>query len=521
MLSALRMGLYHQGQPVGGSIYDHGLEKILPLNILNKNNSILQNWSLLTSASFIQTGLNFLSLVRIARILSPVDYGRYIFFLTVVTIAQVIVSLGLRNISIREIARNPHALPFFAHQTSKIILLATVFIGSLLVLFLHTHEEIRSSLLLLEILFFLIAQASWDFAETLAFGLSQMRVSALLSIISALAWLVVVWSLPAPWMILEVVFGAFVTVQVLRSCIYLGWEWRAKYFLLTDLSRNYYVRSRELLRQSLPILGTNLLSLPVSQLPLMFLASYSGMNQVAYFGIGNKLTQPIQIVLVSIFPAILPMLSVASSKDPELFKKQIEKLFMILSFLGITIATLVSLFGNEIILLLFGDKYFPAILPLSFQLWIAIQSVLFGLIGLIFIVMNQERTMIRLSLVNATLIGCSAYVGSHYGALGISLALLVSGALGFIIHWYFLGKIVSATISLNKQLRVFFSYGILCTVSALSMMYSLEYRMSILLVACLVLSILFKQEIFHMSALIRNAKNNFFQTMEAGLNEKG
>jgi len=475
----------------------------------------------LTSASFIQTGLNFLSLVRIVRILSPVDYGRYIFLITVVTIAQVMVSLGLRNISIREIARNPHALPFIAHQTSKIILLATVFIGALLVIFLQAHEEIRSSILLLEILFFLIAQASWDFAETLAFSLSQMRVSALLSISSALVWLVVVWCLPAPWMILEVVFGAFVTVQVLRSCLYVVWEWRAKYFLLTELSRNYYVRSRELLRQSLPILGTNLLSLPVSQLPLMFLASYSGMNQVAYFGIGNKLTQPIQIVLVSIFPAILPMLSVASSTDPELLKKQIEKIFMILAFMGITIATLVSLLGSEIVLLLFGDNYSPAIPPLSFQLWIAIQSVLFGLIGLIFIVMNQERTMIRLSLVNASLIGCSAYVGSHYGALGLSLALLVSGALGFIIHWYYMGKIVSGTVSLNKQLRVFLSYGILCVVSCLSMTYSIEYRMSILLVACMVLSILFKQEIFQIITLIRNAKNNFFHTVETELNEKG
>ena len=84
-----------------------------------KKSGIIQNWSLLTTASFIQTGLNFICLVRIARILLPADYGRYTFLITAVIIAEVIATLGLRNVSIREIARNPTALHLLREKPQR------------------------------------------------------------------------------------------------------------------------------------------------------------------------------------------------------------------------------------------------------------------------------------------------------------------------------------------------------------------------------------------------------------------
>jgi len=119
---------------------------------LIKKSGIIQNWSLLTTASFIQTGLNFICLVRIARILLPADYGRYTFLITAVIIAEVIATLGLRNVSIREIARNPTALPSIARKTSKVILIATMLAGSVLVGYTHFHE-IQSVVLLLAVSF--------------------------------------------------------------------------------------------------------------------------------------------------------------------------------------------------------------------------------------------------------------------------------------------------------------------------------------------------------------------------------
>ena len=366
--------------------------------------------------------------------------------------------------------------------------------GSVLVGYTHFHE-IQSVVLLLAVFIYLLVQVSWDITETLAFSVGQMQISAWLSVISSLLWLIIVFTIPIGLMTLEVVFCTYVGVQILKSLFYFWWEWRNKYFDSKSPCSGYTISSLELLRQSMPIFGTNLLSLPISQLPLMFLATYSGMNQVAYYSIGSKLSQPIQIMFINIFPAVFPLLSVSSINDIKSFKRQISRIFSILAFGGILIATILSLLGHELVLQLFGEKYLSAIVPLSHQLWVAIQSMMFGLVGLIFIAMNKERTMVRLSLVNAILIGSLSFIGSHYGATGLSATLLFSGVLGFILHWYFIKIMLPDIIGWKNEIKIFFSYICLSTLSYAVIEYSFEIRIVSLIIILFVLWIIFKSEI--------------------------
>lgn len=336
---------------------------------------------------------------------------------------------------------------------------------------------------------------SWDVTETFAFSIGQMQISAWLSVISSLFWFALVFTITPALMTLEVVFYTFVGVQIVKSLFYFWWEWRKQYFESGSCSAGYMISSSELLRQSMPIYGTNLLSLPVSQIPLMFLAAFSGMNQVAYYGIGNRLTQPIQMMFVNIYPAIFPLLSVSAINDIESFKQNIEKMFTILAFSGILIATILSLLGHEFVVLLFGDKYILAVVPLSAQLWVAIQSMMFGLVGLIFVAMNREHTMVRLSLVNALLIGTFSFIGSHYGATGLSIALFLSGIVGFTIHWHFIKNILPDMIRWKKEFKVFFSYIILSTLSYSLLDRSFVIRVGVFITVLFVLRLIFSSEI--------------------------
>lgn len=426
---------------------------------------IIRNWSLLTISSFVQTVLNFVCVVRIARVLGPEDFGQYTYLLAAATIAQIFAALSLRNVSIREIVRTPAAFPMVARESSKAVAVATFVSGVGLVLFLAMWSNTQTPLLLMLIFVFVISQSIWSITETLAFSRSQMQVSAVLFIVSSVLWLLLIYGVPAELLTLETVFGSFVAVQMLRSLMYLWWEWRAAYFIPSPDACSYSITAKGLLRQSLPILGSALLAVPISLLPVMFLAAYSGMNQVGFYGIANRLTQPLYLISGALFSAIYPSLSANWVQRPDLFRSNALKLLLTLAGAGIGVVAVISCLSKEVVALLFGVKYLPAVIVLSLQVWVVLNWIMHNYLGSLFIAANRERTMVQLSLVNALIIGSAAYAGAHYGAIGLSFALWVAGLVGFTIHWIVLKQMLPGVFSLGDELRIFVPYMTLSVLS--------------------------------------------------------
>jgi O-antigen/teichoic acid export membrane protein len=217
--------------------------------------------------------------------------------------------------------------------------------------------------------------------------------------------------------------------------------------------------------QSLPLYGTQLLTIPISQLPLLFLGQFSAKSEVAFYGIGNKLVLPILIITENLLSALYPILAQNYVHDKLSYLKRSRKFFLSISFSGIFIAIIFSILSKQIVSILFGVKYLEASRPLLIQIWISINMILLSFIGTIFLSSNNEKLMIKLSLFNGIFIGTASYIGSHYGAQGLALSIWISLLIGFLLHWYFIRRL--KLIVINRTLEFAFLFLIIIIGNAL------------------------------------------------------
>jgi O-antigen/teichoic acid export membrane protein len=433
----------------------------------------LKNWSLLTISSFIQQALQFFVLVKIARVLEPTGYGIYTIILTTVGIGQVISSLGLRQIIIREIARFEDTTKNVAIKSFSISLSAFLFTSVFLVLYLYYFERFNGTLILVLGVVLLLTQVIWNIAEAFSFGKQEMQYSASIGLIGTLIWFLIIFIIPSKSLNLDSVIGFYVLVQLIRALAFVFIEWRNKYFFQYH-SPSKLISCKELLSQSLPLYGTSLLSIPITQLPILLLGIFSGKAEVAYYGIGNRLIVPLGMVSGH-------LLTKDFISDKETFYRNGRRFFLSIFIIGLFLSVSVSLFGKEIVHILFGSKYEAAINPFSIQMLAALNFIMLNYIGTIFLATNKERLMVKLSVFNGIVIGTANFLGAHYGADGLALSTFCSLIVGFSFHWYYINKYKLIRIGLSEFLILWTAYVVMSFVTLYFLNFYLGWKILIFL----------------------------------------
>lgn len=447
----------------------------------------VKNWSLLTVSSFIQQALGFFVLVKIARTLEPAVYGDYTLILTAVGIGQVISSLGLRQIIIREIARFENTTKNVAKKSLTLTLIAFIFTSLLLVIYLLYIENFNGSLIIFWGIILLLSQVIWNIAEAFSFGKQEMQYSASIGLAGTVIWFLIIFITPGKLLNLNLIILFFVIVQLIRALSFIFIEWRNKYFTQI-LSPSRLISSKELFMQSLPLYGSGLLTIPITQLPIIFLGNFSGKAEVGYYGIGNRLIVPLSIVSAHLLNAIYPILSKDFISDKESFYKNGRRFFLAIFIIGLLVSCSVSLFGKEIVSILFGLKYEPAIKPFSLQILISLNFIMHSFLGTIFLATDKERLMVKLSVFNGLFIGIANFWGAHYGAEGLALSTFCSLIVGFSFHWYFINKYKLIQINPAIILLLMSAYILMSAFTLYSLVFYIGWRILIFLIFLLVIS---------------------------------
>ncbi len=447
----------------------------------------LKNWSLLTISSFIQQILGFFILVKIARILEPVAYGDYTLILTAVGIGQVITSLGLRQIIIREISRHEDTTKNVAIKSFSISISAFAFTSVLLVLYLYYFERFNGTLILVLGIVLLFTQVIWSIAEAFSFGKQEMQYSSSIGLMGTLIWFFIIFLIPSTSLNLNSIIFFYVLVQLIRAMVFVFIEWRNKYFSQSN-KPSKLVSYKEILSQSLPLYGTNLLYIPISLLPILFLGNFCGKAEVAYYGIGNRLIVPLGMVAGHLLSAIYPILSKDFISDKESFYRNGRRFFLSMFIIGLFLSTSVSLFGKEIVSILFGLKYEAAIKPFSLQTLATLNFIMHSFLGTIFLATDKERLMVKLSVFNGIVIGIANFWGAHYGAEGLALSAFYSLIVGFSFHWYFINKYKLIQINLSIILLLGSSYILISALSIYSSDFYLWWKIFMFLIFLLMVS---------------------------------
>jgi O-antigen/teichoic acid export membrane protein len=244
---------------------------------------------------------------------------------------------------------------------------------------------------------------------------------------------------------------------------------------------SFKTSSIKLLKQSWPYFVLVLLNLPYNYLTNNFLDINSSKTQIGYFNLSQKLMSPVSLVITFSLSALFPNLSNLWMSDQEKFKNAINTGVRLFFLVALTMCFVYTSFAEFIIKLFFSAKYFSIISISQMQIWFVFLMGINSFIGTIWGATNNERMLVKSSIINAVISLPMLYYGSKFGALGLSYGYVVSFAIFEVYLWIDFKK--SINLKIKQDLLLWAMVALLFVMS-----YFLIKKLSFLirLVVCLI-----------------------------------
>jgi O-antigen/teichoic acid export membrane protein len=304
--------------------------------------------------------------------------------------------------------------------------------------------------------------------------------------------------LPKKYISVEAVLMVSVIAQLVKVILY--YFVTSKNSLLTGKKYNkcsIETKAIQLVKMSMPFLFMGLFSMLSNQLPILFLNANSGAEQVAYFNSANKLLLPIELFITAAMTALFPNLSKLYYVNKAKFKYKIKVALTVIICLGVLGAITVSLFSSEIVSLIYGESYRNTSLVMVYQSWFTLAFALFGFFGSIFSSADKQKLLSYLSIVYAAISVPILWLGSHFGAVYLSLAFIVTALINISYHWYFVQKILPTPFSKTFVIKLLLLIFIPLTMSFfIPENLDLFYRLFIYIIVIFIFSISLRRRVY-------------------------
>ncbi|PRY90883.1 oligosaccharide flippase family protein [Mongoliibacter ruber] len=407
------------------------------------SSKVFKNFSYLTLGTAISQILSLITVLKITRVLHPDDYGLYTFIIAQGALLVTIADLGIQTIVVRAISRDPDKTNDLVINGIYIRGLALVVVSGIYVLYNFMLGELTQVELFYVFAFALITCLG-KLYEIVFIGYQRMLPTSVINLVYGVLWFVVVFIMPESFMTVPTLMIFFLAVNLLKNATY--YFSLKHYKMLTGKVDNFFTSSYNLLQESWPYFALTLVMLPYRKFANNFLDINSSIDEVGFYNLSEKFTGPISMVLDIGLIAIFPNLSAMWVSEKSKFFKVINVGFKYYMLLGILMAFLFTMFAHEILSFLFSPSYLPAVIVCQIQIWFLLLSSIDSMIGTILGATNNEKKIFQLGLINSIVSTPIIFYGSYYGALGLSVAYLITFGLYQFYIWYVFRKAVNVVI---------------------------------------------------------------------------
>lgn len=402
--------------------------------------SFAKNFAYLFGSQVFSQALGMIALIRVARILAPAGYGYYNLVQTSASIGMVIAGLGMRNVIIRDCARNPEKIKsqYFTGLFVRLLFSSIVGMGIIFYALLSPHVlPISLSGFTIMLLLGLII---WDTTESISFGMQRMEFSSRTNTLGSALWLLWVWCVPASVLTVAIVSFSFALLQIIKAVL-LGWQVKRIIPPAYALERSSLRKDGlSLITASLPFYWMMLLETVQGGLPVLILAQRSIPEQVGLFNIGFRLLRPLQLLFLTNITVLYPYLSKAKQKNPAQYMRAMERALKITLVIGGACAFLVSLLRKEVVYLLFGEKYAGSADAVAYQCWYTVLWAIVMLIGTSLLASDRQHLWAVLTTIFTIFTLPIIWFGAGHGATVLAAWKAVGVAITLIFIWPFFKK---------------------------------------------------------------------------------
>ena len=397
--------------------------------IFDKLKLYLFNASWMMAERLLNIGVGFLIAIVLARYLGPEQFGILAYAISMTAIFASAGHMGLAGLVVREVVKQPAAVPETL-GTTFMLKLTGMTLGFLLILiYASLFEEIGGTefwmlLIVASAIFFQTFDVVeyWFQSQVQAKYPAIAKSSAIL-LSAGLKLLMVISSAGV------VAFAFAHTAQFVMAALILALLYKGTTRVSLMSWKASFARARELLSQGWIIYLGSIFAVIYMKIDQVMLKWMVGAEEVGVYAVAAQLSEAWYFLPTAIVASFFPKLIKLHEADPTRFNQRFQQLLDLLFVLAIAVALLVSLVAGPLISLLFGSEYQNSASILTIHIWAGV----FIFMRAAFSRWILIEGALMFSLVTQGLgalanVGLNALLIPHYGGEGAAMATLISYA---------------------------------------------------------------------------------------------
>lgn len=401
---------------------------------------VVSNSALVLAAEIFERLMRLALVVFSARLLGDTDYGKFTFALSFTSLFLILADGGVHQLMVREIARHPEkGESYLANGLSIKIVLSLL---TVLCFYFFGWLTRKPDDVLLTVMIIGLSQICMSFSE---FFTSVFRAHQKMGyeVISTLMFGVVNTGLGIAILLMGANFVVlayiYLLAQIVRLiyCIWITQARFAKIRLMCDPGEVKF-----LLTEGLPFGIMYFFALMYTYIDSTMLSLMIGDEVVGWYSAAYRLVFAMMFIPVGLMKAVFPALSLYYKESLPAFKNLFERTFKVMFIVGFSLASLICLLAERIIVFIFGEEYINATGALQILVW----STAIIFIGTVQThttrSANQQRYTAKVVASSALLnLILNFILIPRYTLYGAALSTLASELFTFVLHFRYLVKL--------------------------------------------------------------------------------
>ena len=393
---------------------------------------VLKNAAALSVASVLSKAVSAVVGISVTRYLGPETFGEYSAALAFVSTFILFADFGLSNYMVQEGSRDESVLPLYLGNTLLFKVFTSLVIYAVMLLLMHPanfNQSIQSMIIVFGLASGLNALDStvynyFQAKQQMYFAAFYQFLSTLL--IGVLTILVVV----EKGNVVMITISQLVTAVVISLMLYA--HLRRHIRLEFDVSRLL-----EMLKLGLPF-GVAVIFLYIYfQIDMFMLTLMRSPLEVGIYSAAYRLIAILLLIPGIVTSVLYPILFQLGVESKEKHQGTIEKIFKVLSAVGIPGSVLLFVLANPLLTWLYANR-FPQSIPIMMLLswFFALECLSFSL-GDVLTTTNRQWTRAAIQGGAALLnIAINFYAIPRYGIYGASVATLITELYVFVLYYW-------------------------------------------------------------------------------------
>lgn len=411
---------------------------------------VVWDFAVLSGGQLLAKFLGFFAFAYLARALGPDAYGSVEYGLALSAFFAMFIDAGLGPIGVRELTQGK-ATPAAITANVAVARLGLTLVSIPLMMLVASSSAQGAKHQSLMWLFALSLLASPWRLDWLLQAKEMMARASIVQLVRMAGFMAVVVVLVRRPEDVTNVGWAELTAAGAAAVYYLG----VQHFSITPVSLRCTRQGlRELLREGLPVGGSQLIAALNMYAPTFLVGILVGSAETAWFGASHRVVISLSIFSVIYHFNLYPTLTRRLAGKDEDLGAMIRASFRVVGWVSIGGALLLTLFGRTLLELAFGKRFSGALPAFQVLVWFLPISLLSGharwllVAGArqVFVLVGQAACAVVTLIAGLTLV-------HRYGAVGASAAMVIAALVLWIVTHYFAAKAVRALPGLSSTLK--------------------------------------------------------------------